>query len=200
MLVRGRRTHNQPPPRERPMSARSRKRAMMKCMLSTALLHEVLVMHDKDANTLMKTLLSFKEKQKVRSIKKKAAKKRRFRLRRSWAAFDANLTERQFRRYFRMSRECFRHLCSRIEENVGESVFKSEKYLIGRCGGHRLHNKVVVMMCFHQHACDFEDDLTHDAYNNLDEHVNVLGIAYLPVVPSPTLNFSGSCARHRLTC
>lgn len=28
-----------------------------------------------------------------------------------------------------MSRECFRHLCSRIEENVGESKFKSEQYL-----------------------------------------------------------------------
>eukprot|EP00984_Skeletonema_dohrnii_P010153 scaffold3946_cov95-Skeletonema_dohrnii-CCMP3373.AAC.1 len=48
-------------------------------------------------------------------------------------------------------------------------------------------------------ACDSEDDLTHNAYNNLDVHVNVLGIAYLPVVPSPTLHFSGSCARHRWT-
>ena len=48
---------------------------MMKCMLFTLLLHEILVMQDKDANTLMKTLLYFKEKQKVSSIRKKAAKK-----------------------------------------------------------------------------------------------------------------------------
>eukprot|EP00984_Skeletonema_dohrnii_P021842 scaffold11015_cov95-Skeletonema_dohrnii-CCMP3373.AAC.1 len=48
-------------------------------------------------------------------------------------------------------------------------------------------------------ACDSEDDLTHNAYNNLDVHANVIGIAYLSIGPSPTLHYSGSCARHRWT-
>ncbi len=86
-------------------------------------------MQDMDANALNQTLLSYMEKQKVSAIRKDAAAKRRFRQRKSWAAFNGNLTDRQFRRYFRMSRECFRDLCSRIEENVGESQFKSEQYL-----------------------------------------------------------------------
>lgn len=101
----------------------------MKCMLSTALFHEILLMNHNDANALNKAMVSLMKTQKVSSIRKKASKKRRFRQRKSWAAFEANLTDRQFRRYFRMSRECFRHLCSRIEENVGESEFKSENYL-----------------------------------------------------------------------
>ena len=86
-------------------------------------------MQDMDANALNQTLLSYMEKQKVSAIRKDAAANRRFRQRKSWASFEGNLTDRQFRRYFRMSRECFRHLCSRIEENVGESKFKSEQYL-----------------------------------------------------------------------
>ncbi len=43
--------------------------------------------------------------------------------------FSAALTDRQFRRYFRMSRECFDMLCTKIKSNVGEGAFKSEQYL-----------------------------------------------------------------------
>ena len=39
------------------------------------------------------------------------------------------MTDRQFRRYFRMERGCFDYLCERIIDNVGEHDFKSENYL-----------------------------------------------------------------------
>ena len=86
-------------------------------------------MQDMDDNALNQTLLSYMEKQKVNAIRKEAAANRRFRQRKSWTAFNGNLTYRQFKRYFRMSRECFCDICRRIEENVGESQFKSEQYL-----------------------------------------------------------------------
>ena len=44
---------------------------------------------------------------------------------------------------------------------------------------------------------DSDDDLSHNAYNNPGVYGDVLGIAYLPIGPSPTPHFSGSCARHR---
>ena len=34
-----------------------------------------------------------------------------------------------------MSKDCFHHLCKRIEENVGRSTFKSEEYLQELCLG-----------------------------------------------------------------
>ena len=66
---------------------------------------------------------------KISQQRKNAAKERKFRQRKSWAAFQSNLTDRQFRRYFRMSKECFDLLCDRIKSNVGEREFKSEVYL-----------------------------------------------------------------------
>jgi hypothetical protein len=49
---------------------------------------------------------------KVSMMRKKASHKRRWRQRKSWQEFSASLTECQFRRYFRMSRECFDLLCT----------------------------------------------------------------------------------------
>ncbi len=43
---------------------------------------------------------------------------------------------------------------------------------------------------------DSDDDLSHNAHNNLGVHDYVLGIAQLPIGPSPTLHISGICARH----
>lgn len=54
---------------------------------------------------------------------------RRFRIRRSWAGFVASLTERQFRRYFRMSKDLFKILCQKIEDIVGVHSFMSEDHL-----------------------------------------------------------------------
>ena len=40
-----------------------------------------------------------------------------------------DLTDKQFRRYFRMSKDLFNILCRRIEEIVGVHEFMSEDYL-----------------------------------------------------------------------
>lgn len=65
----------------------------------------------------------------IKEKKRAAARNRKCRQRRSWAVFQHNLTDRQFRRYFRMERECFHYLCERIIENAGEGDFKSEDFL-----------------------------------------------------------------------
>jgi hypothetical protein len=65
----------------------------------------------------------------IKQQKKAAARNRKCRQRRSWAQFQQYLTDRQFRRYFRMERGCFDYLCERIIDNVGERDFKSESYL-----------------------------------------------------------------------
>ena len=61
--------------------------------------------------------------------RKNASKERKFGQRKSWAAFRYNLNDRQFQRYFQISKECFELLCDRIRSNVGEREFKSEVYL-----------------------------------------------------------------------
>ena len=84
---------------------------------------------DLDEDALNASLLSYMQKLKVSQQRKDGASKRKFRKRKSWDQFQRNLTDRQFRRYFRMSRECFEYLCKRIVDNVGEREFKSEEYL-----------------------------------------------------------------------
>ena len=61
--------------------------------------------------------------------RKNASKERKFGQRKSWAAFRYNLNDRQFQRYFQISKECFELLCDRIRSNVGEREFKSDVYL-----------------------------------------------------------------------
>jgi len=68
---------------------------------------------------------------------------RRDRPRISFSDFtEKMLTKRQFRKYFRMSRDCFDHLCKAIIGNVGEEVFKSKEYLKDNHGSniHRAHD------------------------------------------------------------
>ena len=57
------------------------------------------------------------------------AKKRRKKKRIPWSHVDQMLNERQFRRMFRMTRECFALLCEKIKISVGESMFKSQVYI-----------------------------------------------------------------------
>ena len=54
---------------------------------------------------------------------------RRIRRRRSWSGFQSMMTEGQFRRYFRMSKDIFRLLCNQIEDIIGREEFKSEEFL-----------------------------------------------------------------------
>ena len=49
--------------------------------------------------------------------------------RKKWARFAAKLSDRQFRRYFRMSKVHFQLLCDKIEDLAGPAEFKSELYL-----------------------------------------------------------------------
>ena len=102
---------------------------MLKSMLSMSFFDKIIHLNDLEEDALNKALLTYTEKKKVSAIRQDQASKRRFHQRKRWAQFQANLTDRQFRRYFRMSRGCFQHLCNRIEDNVGERVFKSEEFL-----------------------------------------------------------------------
>ena len=54
---------------------------------------------------------------------------RRMRVRKSWIAFQDWLTERQFRRYFRMSKVLFQQLVDDVSVAVSADEFKSEQYL-----------------------------------------------------------------------
>ena len=57
------------------------------------------------------------------------AKKRRKKKRIKWSEVSSRISDYQFRRMFRMSRECFSLLCQKITCGVGEKVFKSECYI-----------------------------------------------------------------------
>ena len=56
------------------------------------------------------------------------AYRRRCRTRRTWSSFIDDLSDRQFRRYFRMSKCLFGILCRRIEEIFGAEKFMSEDH------------------------------------------------------------------------
>ena len=58
-----------------------------------------------------------------------AAKNRRIRERLSWSTFINSVSDEQFRRMFRMTKECFNKLCRRIVDGIGEKKFKSEEYI-----------------------------------------------------------------------
>lgn len=65
----------------------------------------------------------------VRQEKQLAAMKRKLKVRIRWSEFQNLLSGKQFRRYFRMEKLCFKKLCKDIERAVGEEVFLSEKFL-----------------------------------------------------------------------
>ena len=78
---------------------------------------------------LEETLRAYIQRKKLSNTRVESASNRRFRPRKSWRKFQFNMTDPQFRRYFRMSRECFAFLCKKIKTNVGEDEFMSEEYL-----------------------------------------------------------------------
>ena len=49
--------------------------------------------------------------------------------RETWSHFNKRISSKQFRRMFRMDRQCFGRLCLRIIAAVGEKEFKSEQYI-----------------------------------------------------------------------
>lgn len=87
--------------------------------------------HSKDVEDIIlrECITSYVKRKKLSKIRRMQVRKRMFRQRMSWKSFHNKLTDRQFRRYFRMSRECFHLLCDKIKKNIGEREFKSEAYL-----------------------------------------------------------------------
>lgn len=81
-----------------------------------------------------------------------AAKNRKCRQRTSWSSFQNRLTNKQFRRYFRMERECFHYLCDRIIANVGEGAFKSEEYLYEMKHGYVVEDRQANILHAHEHT------------------------------------------------
>ncbi len=115
-------TRHRSNPREKDRNKRLKrvKRDLTKILLAMEELNEL------EDNHLAQILMKWHD---LKEKKRAAAQNRTCRQRKSWAAFQNRLTDRQFRRYFRMERECFEYLCERIIENVGEREFKSENYL-----------------------------------------------------------------------
>ena len=70
-----------------------------------------------------------KHEPKEPSKKSNATNNRRFVVRKSWDSFQQKLTKTQFRKYFRMEKECFKLLVSTVEGNIGVENFKSEAYI-----------------------------------------------------------------------
>ena len=59
----------------------------------------------------------------------KHAKNRRKKKRIKWSTVGERISDKQFRRMFRMTRKCFAELCTNIATSVGETEFKSESYI-----------------------------------------------------------------------
>ena len=64
-------------------------------------------------------------------IKRKNALLRRHKTRVLWSEVQNCIGDTHFCRMFRMSRDCFSELCSKIIASIGESKFKSEAYIVG---------------------------------------------------------------------
>ena len=68
------------------------------------------------------------ESDKRSILNSKSSKRRRQKKRVLWTNVNERISDLQFRRMFRMDRECFHLLCQRII-SVGEKEFKSEAYI-----------------------------------------------------------------------
>jgi hypothetical protein len=94
-----------------------------------ALLSEVLDDEFDDSSASVKKFMTDRCRKMKSMINQASSKNRIFRQRRRWDEFQEKLTDKQFRRYFRMDKECFKLLCERITDTVGQHEFKSEQYL-----------------------------------------------------------------------
>ncbi|KAL7545061.1 hypothetical protein ACHAWF_014107 [Thalassiosira exigua] len=105
------------------------KQSLNKKRMMASAVEDMEFSHDVEDEILIGIISRHMKRKRISRIKKSAAKNRKYRQRKSWAEFQSKLTDKQFRRYFRMSRECFQLLCEKIQTNVGERSFKSEQYL-----------------------------------------------------------------------
>ena len=105
-------------------SSKSGRMHKLRAFVVTEMMHTVM-----ELDLLMIAVTVFVDNETIREQRKNAAKERKFRQRKSWSEFRSNLTDRQFRRYFEMSKEFFELLCDGIKSNVREREFKSEECL-----------------------------------------------------------------------
>ena len=81
---------------------------------------------------LLQDFCRYHRQQQLRRERSDAAS-RRCRKRRaprtSWQDFANSISDTHFRRMFRMDRQCFNELCTKIENMVGREEFKSQQYL-----------------------------------------------------------------------
>ena len=104
-----------------------------KARLKAAILITTLLEDEDECTSHLKLLTLIeayvRQKQEVSKSRSRIAKLRKKKQRVSWCEFQESITDTQFRRMFRMPRTCFKKLCLKIEETVGENRFKSEQFL-----------------------------------------------------------------------
>ena len=66
---------------------------------------------------------------KLSEERSQLARNRRKKCRITWSSVSHRISDKQFRRMFRMSRHCFNQLCQHIILSIGEDKFKSESYI-----------------------------------------------------------------------
>ena len=73
-------------------------------------------------------IVDFERDYKHRCISE-GTKTRRLKKSIPWSTVNKRICDQQFRRMFRMTRQCFSELCQLIISKVGEKQFKSESYI-----------------------------------------------------------------------
>ena len=79
--------------------------------------------------TVVPIVLKQEIRRKYRETMQLMARLRKPRQRKAWSEETKRFNDRMFLRCFRMERECFQELVLLVEDAVGESTFKSERYI-----------------------------------------------------------------------
>ena len=103
------------------MATSQEKKTIMKSLLS--LIVALIVFH-----TFKLYDIDYQKRMKSEN-NSRLAKKRRKKRRVLWTYVNDRISDLQFRRMFRMTRDCFDLLCNTIIAGVGEKAFKSEAYI-----------------------------------------------------------------------
>ena len=82
---------------------------------------------DQNEGVLQNLLADLQYKHKLEERKRKRTPETRKEKRKTFSEITSKLTDLQFRRMFRLPRASFYKLCTKIENNVGDGVFKTER-------------------------------------------------------------------------
>ena len=108
------------------------------------ILDEMYTIDEAEDALLYHLVNSFNTQCIISSQRKDASRNRKFRQRREWSWFSHYMSHRQFRRYFRMTNDCFTSLCNRIATNHGEHQFRSEDYINNLYDGNYANSRDMV--------------------------------------------------------